>query len=254
MKKPYLSVVIPCYNEAANLQAGVLNQVEDYLKKQRYTWEVVIADDGSTDKSLKLVQAFTRSRSRFRLLKLKHGGKAAALRGGIEAAEGEIVLMTDMDQSAPLREVEKLLGWFDQSYEVVIGSRGLVRKGTSWYRKVMSVGFWLVRGVFVLREIKDTQCGFKAFRGEVIKDLFPQLEVFRHSKTAKGWTVSAFDVELLFLVKKRGYRLKEVVIDWENRDRSTTKKHNFVAESKGMALQVWQVWTNNLKGVYERQK
>ena len=146
MAEPHLSVVIPCYNEENNLKAGVLSRVEKYLKSQKYTWEVIISEDDSTDGSLRFVKKFVRGRPKFRLVENKHGGKASALKGGIKAAKGKLILMTDMDQSTPLREIEKLLPWFEKKYEVVIGSRGLVRKGAAWYRKLMSVGFGLSGG------------------------------------------------------------------------------------------------------------
>jgi len=101
-KKPLLSVVIPCYNEEANLERGVLNQVRDYLEKQSYSWEVIISDDGSADNSKNLVKKFVDKHPGFILLKNQHGGKPYAVWQGIKKARGEIVLFTDMDQSTPI--------------------------------------------------------------------------------------------------------------------------------------------------------
>lgn len=249
--KVFLSVVIPCYNEEANLKRGVLQEVAIYLKKQPYTWEVIIADDGSSDKSRDLVAAFTQKDHQFRLLKNQHGGKPFALRAGIEKAKGEIILTTDMDQSAPLDQIEKLLPWFKNGYEVVIGSRGIKREGFPWYRQLMSLVFRLLRGAFILPGIQDTQCGFKAYQGRVIKEIFPQLQLFVKAKKAKGWRVSAFDVELLFLAQKRGFKIKEVMVDWQDQDVSLTKTHNFIKESKDMATEVWRVKVNDWQGKYE---
>ena len=127
--KPYLSVVIPMYNEEKNLKKGVLFEVEDFLKRQSYSSEVIISDDESTDNSLVLAEEFVKSHSRFKLLKNKHGGKPFAIRSGVMTAGGEICLFVDMDQSTPIKEVEKLLGFYEKGFSVVIGSRGAKREG-----------------------------------------------------------------------------------------------------------------------------
>lgn len=253
MKKPYLSVVIPCYNEEANLKAGVLKEVADYLKKQSYSWEVIVSDDQSTDKSRALVAQFIKGKPGFHHLKNKHGGKAFALRAGIKKARGEIILTTDMDQSTPIKEIEKLLPWFKKSYPVVIGSRGLKRAGFSLWRQLASIVFRYLRGLLLLMEINDTQCGFKAYESGVIKALFPQLEIFKKRQSTKGWRVSAIDVELLFLAKKRGHRVKEVVVDWQDRDISSTKARKFAKESRMMASEVLRVRLSDWQGRYDKK-
>ncbi|MCD6225498.1 glycosyltransferase [bacterium] len=249
--KRKLSVVIPCYNEEENLKRGVLEEVWDYLKKQKYSWEVIISDDGSSDKSLILARQFARKHPGFRVLKNKHGGKPWAVWKGIEAAQGEIVLFTDMDQSTPIYEVAKLLPWFTKGYDVVIGSRGLAREGFPWYRRLMSTIFRFLRGIFLLREIEDTQCGFKALRRKVALEIFPKLQFFQEiDKPVKGWRVSAFDVELLFIAQKRGHRIKEVKVAWKDRDVAMGKKKNFLKESKEMAKEILRVKFNDLRGKY----
>jgi dolichyl-phosphate beta-glucosyltransferase len=252
VKKTFLTVIIPCYNEEANLKRGVLKEVADYLKKQKYSWEVLISDDGSTDQGQELVEEFIKKRPGFRLLKNKHGGKAFALRAGVKKAKGKIILTTDMDQSTPIKELEKLLPWFKKGYQVVIGSRGLKREGFSWYRQwLITPGFRILRGLFILPKVTDTQCGFKAYEAGVIKKIFPKLEVFAKSEPTKGWRVSAFDVEILFLAKKWGYRIKEVVVSWRDEDVSTTKDRDFFSESKNMATEVWRVRLNDWRGKYD---
>jgi dolichyl-phosphate beta-glucosyltransferase len=253
MKKVFLSVLIPCYNEEANLKQGVLEEVADYLKKQKFSWEVVISDDGSTDKSRSLVKAFLKGRPSFRLLENKHGGKAFALRSAIKEAGGEIILTTDMDQSTPIKELAKLLPWFEKGYQVVIGSRGLLRKGAPWHRKMMALGFRIVRGAFLLWKINDTQCGFKAYRASVIKKIFPRLGLFERVGETKGWRVSAFDVEVLFMAQKWDYKIKEVLVDWRDRDVSTTKAQNFLNESQKMASEVLRVRFSDWQGKYDHK-
>ncbi len=245
---PKLTIIIPNYNEKENLEAGALDQVAAYLSEAPFSWEVLISDDGSTDGSRDLVADFVKKHQGFRLLRNLHGGKAAAVNAGIKAAQGEIVLFTDMDQSTPLTEVEKLLPFYDQGYDVVFGSRGKARKNSPLTRKMMSFFFRHFRQLFLLRNIADSQCGFKSFRSKVAKYLFPKLSILK--QTATGWTVSAFDVELLFLTEKAGYKLKEVEVDWRDRDVSTGKSKNFFTESVDMLQQIITVKVNDLKGLY----
>lgn len=249
MTNPRLSIIIPNYNEKENIQAGALTQVVGYLDKAPYSWEVIISDDGSTDGSLDLVERFVRNDKRFRLLKNGHGGKATAINFGVKVAKGEIILFTDMDQSTPLKEVEKLLPYYDRGYDVVFGSRGKARNNFSPMRQVTSWGFRTFRQMFLLRQIIDTQCGFKSFRSEVAKQIFPRLSILREK--ASGWKVSAFDVELLFLAHKAGYKLKEIDVEWSQQDISTGKGNKLVKESIDMFKQIITVKINDLKGLYD---
>jgi len=252
-----LSIIIPCYNEENNLKRGVLKEVYDYIKDQKYPWEVLVCNDESTDNSLQLVKEFTKNHSGFRVLDLPHGGKPSAVWGGIKEAKYPIVLFTDMDQSTPLKEVAKLLPYFDQGFDVVIGSRGASREGNSFIRKLMSQAFLIGRRLFLLPNIVDTQCGFKALRTDLAKDLFPKLQFFKDKTDNKGWRVSAFDVELLFMAQKWGHKIKEVLVDWKNEDSSTTKGDNslrFKKESRQMIQEIIRVKRNDLKGFYDQKK
>ncbi len=250
-KKVYLSVVIPCYNEEANLRRGVLEEVWQFLKKQKFSWEVLVSDDGSSDKSLSLAQKFARHHPGFKVLANEHGGKPWAVWQGIRAASGEIILFTDMDQSTPLKEIKKLLPWFKRGFDIVIGSRGKTRKDAPWLRKLMAFVFLTGRRLILLRDIKDTQCGFKALRRLVAQRLFPKLQFFRRKQEGiKGWRVSAFDVELLFLAKKAGYRIKEVKVAWQDRDITQGKGKNFLRESKEMLSEILRIKWNNWLGRY----
>lgn len=249
-KKIFLSVVMPMFNETENLKRGVLEQVDRFLEKQDYSSEVIISDDGSTDRSLELVERFIKSRPPFSLIKNPHGGKPFAIKSGVEKAKGELVLFTDMDQSTPIGEVKKLLPYFDKGYTVVIGSRGMGRQDFPWYRKLMAFGFRTFRRMILLKNIVDTQCGFKAFKREVVKELFGNLQIFKEIKTVKGWRVGAFDVELLFLAQKKGYKVAEVPVAWRDRDLSLGKERKFFKESKEMLKEILRVKLNDLKEVY----
>lgn len=251
-----ISIIIPCYNEENNLKKGVLQEVYDFLITQKFTWEVLVCNDESTDNSLKLIKDFVSKHKNFKVLDLPHGGKPSAVWGGIQKAQYPLILFTDMDQSTPLKELNKLLPHFDQGYDVVIGSRGANREGNSFVRKLMARGFLLGRRMVLLHNIIDTQCGFKAMRTSLAKKIFPELQFFKDKSDKKGWRVSAFDVELLFIAQKRGAKIKEVEVDWKNEDVSTTKGDNsvrFKKESKQMLQEIIRVINNNLKGVYDQK-
>jgi len=252
-----ISIVIPCYNEENNLKRGVLTQVYDYLKKQKYDWEVLVCNDESTDNSLKLAQDISSKYKNFQVLDLPHGGKPSAVWGGIQKAKYPIVLFTDMDQSTPIEELSKLLPFFDQGYDVVIGSRGSSREGNSFIRKLMAKAFLFGRRLFLLPNIIDTQCGFKTIKTDLAKKIFPELQFFKDKSDNKGWRVSAFDVELLFMAQKWGYKIKEVEVLWKNEDSSTTKGDDairFKKESKQMLQEIIRVKYNDIKGLYDQEK
>mgnify|MGYP000203411243 CR=1 FL=1 len=247
--KLYLSIIIPCYNESENLKRGVLDEVYDFLKKQDFEWEVIISDDGSSDDSRELVRGIIKDRKNFILLENKHGGKPYAIWCGLQKAKGEFVLFTDMDQSTPIGEFLKLKPFLKEN-DIVIGSRGLSRKNYSFLRKIGSAVFLLIRKSLLLPEINDTQCGFKVFRTAIVKAIFPKLEFFKQKEKVKGWKVTSYDVELLFIAEKLGYKIKEVTVDWFNEDISKGKKRSYFKESKEMLGQILRVKINDLKGYY----
>ena len=253
---PRVSVIIPCWNEQKNLEAGVLAEVHEYLDQQDYSWEVIVVDDGSTDESKRLVLDFIREKADFALHEIIHGGKPAAVWAGIQQAKGEIVLFTDMDQSTPIEELSRLLPWYERGFDVVIGSRGIEREGTSLIRKAGSFVFASLRRLALLRDIRDTQCGFKTCRREAALAIFPRLQFFSQETAPTGWKVSAYDAELLFLLEKAGYRIKEVVVSWHNRDVSDTKSQQgelakYVSESLEMMREVVRVKRNQSRGLYD---
>jgi len=254
--RPRISVIIPCYNEEGNLKRGVLDEVHQYLAQQDYPWEVIIVNDGSTDNSRALVERFIEDEKNFHLFDIPHGGKPTAVWTGIQQAAGEIVLFTDMDQSTPIHELSKLLPWYDRDFDVVIGSRGVTREGFSIIRRIGSIVFRDLRRMFLLRDISDTQCGFKSCRRDAALDIFPHLQFFKRVDQPKGWKVSAYDVELLYLFERAGYQVKEVEVRWQNRDESDTKGQEgnltrYIKESIEMAKEVFRVKLNQLKGLYD---
>ena len=257
MESKAVSIIIPCYNEEKNLKNGVLTQVYNFLKSQEFKWEVLLCNDASTDSSLKLLKNFSSKHKNFKVLNLPHGGKPSAVWGGIQKAKYPIVLFTDMDQSTPLSESLKLLPYFDKNYDVVIGSRGVQREGNSLLRKIGGKVFLFGRRLFLLPNIIDTQCGFKAIKTDLAKKIFPQLQFFKQKNNDSGWRVSAFDVELLFMAQKWGYKIKEVVVMWKNEDQSDTKGNldaRYRKESIQMLSEIIRVKYNDLRGLYDQNK
>lgn len=216
--KTYLSVVIPAYNEEYNLRTGVLDSVYDYLLKQKYTWEILFVDDGSTDNTLGLAQEFAKKRKNFTVLAEPHRGKAGTVAAGVLKSSGEIILFTDTDQATPIDQAEKVLPKFKEGYEVVIGSRQ-GREGAPLIRKIMASGFSLLRLLVLNLPFKDTQCGFKAFSYEAAQKIFKRLEIFSPKKKSSGASVTAgFDLEVLYIARKLGYKIAEVRVDWHHKE------------------------------------
>lgn len=213
----YLSLILPCYNEVKNLQKGVLNEVYHFLKQQSFESEIIIVDDGSNDGSIDLIGKFITDKPQFHLVKNSHQGKAYTVITGMLRGRGQYILFSDFDQATPIAELNKLLPWFTKDYDVVIGSRHGERRGAPFFRRLMALGFMFLRTVVLgLRGISDTQCGFKAFKREVARNIFSRLKLYgqKHKEVRGSLVTAGFDVEFLFLAKKLGYKIKEVPVNW----------------------------------------
>lgn len=250
-EEPLLSVVIPAYNEEDNVRRGALREVADYLSQQEYAGELIVVDDGSEDGTAALVEEAARRWPFVSLLRSDHGGKAQAVTVGVLAARGRYVLFTDMDQSTPIRFVEDALRELQAGAEVVIGSRwlkGAARLGEPFVRRLMGRAFALLVRTLLLPDITDSQCGFKGFRREAARELFRAMMVFGSGRSAAGPAVTAFDVELLVLAKKRGYRVTEIPVRWRH---VHTERVSPLGESYRMFRQVVEVWLNRVRGRYD---
>lgn len=247
MKNVKLTVVIPTYNEVENLNKGVLETVNDYLKNVDYSYEVLIVDDGSKDKTIEVVKQQIKSKKNFRLLQNEHGGKAITVITGMLAAEGEIVMFTDMDQATPLHEIEKFLPKFEEGFDIVIGSRQ-GRKGAPLVRKMTAWGFSFLRKIILGLPYSDTQCGFKAFNKKSRELLIPKI---KHEwgvvHTGGGAVNAGFDVELLYLAKKYGFKIVEVGVDWNYVD---TERVQVVKDALAAIYDMFRVRWNDLNGKY----
>lgn len=250
MEKIFLSIVIPAYNEEHNFKKNVLSKITDYLKNFSNSYEVIIVDDGSTDNSPSLISKFCQTHINFRLIKNQHMGKAGTVARGVEEATGEYILFTDFDQATPISEWEKLYPYLQKGNELVIGSReiaGSKRDDEPWYRHLMGKGFNFGVNLIAVRGIHDTQCGFKAFRADIAKEIFSKLQVYKPKKISSAFT-GAFDVELLFIARKSGYKIAEVPINWSHVE---TNRVSPFKDSLHMAFDVIKIRLYHLMGKYQ---
>jgi dolichyl-phosphate beta-glucosyltransferase len=249
--QPFLSIVVPAYNEERRLP-DTLDQILAYMDRQPYRFELIVADDGSTDSTAALVEQRVARRADLRLLRLGHRGKGFAVRAGALAARGEYVLLCDADLATPIEEWEKLSRMFGAGYPVVIGSReglGARRLGEPWYRHLMGRVFNMIIRLVALRGIQDTQCGFKALRQPAAADLFRRVRIYGDdAPTVHGPAVTAYDVELLFLARRRGYRIAEVPVLWRY---GTETKVNPLRDSLRCLRDVLRVRWYVLRGRYQ---
>lgn len=227
--KPYLSIIIPAYNEADRIEAS-LQKAVDYLGQKDYEYEIIVADDGSTDDTVAIANNFDGKVKAYALP--KNTGKGAAVRMGMLKATGEIRIFTDADFSTPIYEIEKIIYSLKNNFDIVIGSRALdydmVKEHQPFYREFMGKTFNKFVQLMVIKGIKDTQCGFKGFSAAAAEDIFSRTKIDGFS----------FDVEALYLAKKAGYRIDEVPVEWYNDDRS---KVNPITDSISMLLEIMKI-------------
>ena len=248
---PFLSVVIPTWNEQTVI-LGTLETVVTYLNKQEYSSEVIVVDDGSSDDTVRVVQSFIEQYPLVRLIENDHRGKGYTVRTGMLAGKGRYVLFTDADLATPIYEVGKMIGALESGCDVAIGTRegiGAMRVNEPFYRHVMGRVFNLAVRIISGLRFQDTQCGFKGFRHEVAQDLFHRVRLYGpDAKALKGGAVTGFDVEVLYLALQAGYRIEEIPVKWRY---GTESKVNLFADSVRMFWDVVQVRRMARKGVYE---
>jgi len=217
-----LAVVVPAYNEEPRL-AKSLQRVREYLSGQLYAWEVVVVDDGSTDRTPEIARGCAEQDPRFRLISYSpNSGKGAAVRTGMMDAEADWLLLCDADLAAPIEEVEKL---FAAEKPIAIGSRPLRESNLEirqpWWREAAGRAFNYAVQALSIRGIKDTQCGFKLFSREAAKAIFPRCRFDGFS----------YDFEALMIGQKLGFEIAEVPIRWSHQEGS---KVRLVRDGLGM--------------------
>ncbi len=224
----HLSIIIPAYNEAKRI-SKTLRAVDAYLRNKNYAYEIIVSNDGSKDGTAAVVQKLTSEILHLRLLDLpKNGGKGYAVQQGILASSGNFCLFTDADNSTSIEQVEKLMPYIAEGYDIVVSSRhaegAVIAVPQPKTRIFLGTVFRLFVGTLIPTGVYDTQNGFKLFTRQAAFTIFSQQRVFR-------W---AFDVEVLAIAKKLGFKIKEVGITWENDEAS---QMNF----KGMVNSVWEL-------------
>lgn len=233
-----ISVVIPAYNEEKRIKK-TLDKTIKYLEKKKFDYELIIVNDCSKDKTAKLVESI--NNKRLRLLNNKSNkGKGYSVKRGMLSAKKKWVLFSDADLSTPIEMLDKM--WpHTKQFDVVIASRNMPDSNIGvkqpWYRQMAGKAFPLFVRAFLLRGIKDTQCGFKLFKTSIVKSILKK-------QTLDGW---AFDAELLFIAKKTGYNMKEVGVEWVNDENS---KLNLIRDSLQMGKDVLKIRLNQISGKY----
>lgn len=219
---PYLSLVIPAYNEAVRLPA-TMKRVAEFAEKYAQAMEVLIVVEKSLDGTLEIAREFASEQASFRGFRVIENrmqrGKGYAVRIGMQRARGEIIFYMDADLSVPLHEITAFLSCFDEhpTVSVLLGNRqhaaAKILRPQSWVRRSMGQVFNRILGLLAVCEFRDTQCGFKAFRKEAAEQIFAR----------QGIDGFAFDVEVLLLAKKLGYEVRDLPVEWVNSPESKVK-------------------------------
>ena len=235
----FLSVIIPAHNEEHRLP-DTLEQVFHFLAGQAFTSEVIIVENGSVDRTFEVAQEFAQKHESIRVIQSERGKGAAVKRGMLES-QGEYRFMCDADLSMPVDEITKFIPPALKGFDIAIASReakGAVRYNEPAYRHLGGRGINFIIQALILPGLNDTQCGFKCFRADVAKD------VFSH-QTLQGWS---FDIELLYLARKRGYRIEEVPIHWYHHPDT---KVNAVRDAVQMIRDIFHIRANARRGLYK---
>ena len=242
-KSTYLSVVIPAYNEASRLP-GTLREVGDYLAGQPYDSEVLVVDDGSADGTADAVRDCSTA-CPVQMIQHQDGanhGKGAAVRLGMMQARGAFRLTMDADNSTALHQIIGLWPWFDQGYDIAIGSRrapgARIEIHQTWIKEwAGQLGNFAIRAL-VVPGIADTQAGFKMFTGRAAQAIFPR-------QTVDRW---GFDIEILAIARQLGYLIREVPIVWNNTPGSKVRMGSYF----NVLADVWRIRRNVKSGIYLR--
>jgi len=224
MPNVYLSVIVPAYNEERRL-SKTLEEIDKYLLRQTYEYEILVVNDGSKDRTVEVAKSLI---PKIKNLKVtgyeKNQGKGYAVRFGMLEAKGDFRLFTDADNSTSIDQIEKMWSWSEKDFDIVIGSRdvkgAILDPPQPWLRKIiLGEGFKYVRKIILdLWELEDTQCGFKCFTKKAVEAIFPRCKINRF----------AFDPEILIIAKKLGYKIKEIPVYWRNDPESKVKFKSMV--------------------------
>ena len=236
----FLSIIIPAHNEESRLPS-TLEQVFHFLEGQSFTSEVVVVENGSSDRTYEIAQEFAKHNRNLRVIQNDWRGKGLAIQRGVEEAKGGYIFLCDADLSMPVDEISKFIPPQLQNVDIAIASReapGAVRYHEPYYRHFTGRVFNTLIRLLVLPTLQDTQCGFKCIRADVARDIF-------RYQTLTGW---AFDVELLYIARHHGYQVVEIPIDWYfNAD----SKISIFRDSLRMFLDLLLIRRNARRGLYD---
>ena len=241
MDSPFLSIIIPAYNEENRLP-DTLAQVSDFIQTQPFETEVLVVENGSRDRTLQIAREYADTHARFQVIHETERGKGRAVKRGMLEAGGKFRFMCDADLSMPVGEIQRFLPPQLVEYDIAIASReapGSVRYHEPAYRHLGGRLINLMIRLLALPDLQDTQCGFKCLRDEVAKDLFGSLSL-------TGWS---FDIEMLYLARLKGYRIVEVPIPWYF---NTDSKVNPLKDSAKMAVDILKMRWNARRGDYRK--
>jgi dolichyl-phosphate beta-glucosyltransferase len=237
----YLSVIIPAYNEEKRI-SNTLLAIDHYLSQQDYSCEIIVVNDGSKDKTAQIVRNFTNLIKNLKLIdNQENHGKGWVTRQGMLEAKGKYRIYVDADNAISLDQIESFWPYLKQSYQVIIGSievKGAkIEEGAAWYRRML--GKWskyLIR-LLTIWEIHDTQRAFKLFPAKVAENIFSR-------QTIERW---GFDIEILVIAKKMGYKIKELPVTWINPGESKVTLKSYWRTLKELLKIKW----NLIRGKYD---
>jgi len=235
----FLSIIIPAYNEEKRLPE-TLELVLSFCNAKDYSSEILVVENGSTDRTLQIAQEFAEKYSKISVYHESDRGKGRSVQRGMLEASGEYRFMCDADLSMPIEELKHFLPPELGHFDIAIASRevpGAVRYEEPFYRHIGGRAINTIIRTFALPDLQDTQCGFKCFRGEVAEDLFGKL-------TMTGWS---FDIELLYIARLRDYRVVEIPISWYFKPES---KVNVLRDAIKMLRDIYIIRRNASRGLY----
>jgi len=238
---PWLSVIIPAYNEERRLPA-TLEKLQAYLARQSFSHDIWVVDNGSTDRTAELVRDFARGYPSLQLAQTARRGKGVAVRMGMLSAKGKYRFLCDADLSMPVEEFDRFYPPQLEDTDIAIGSReaqGAQRFDEPGYRHLTGRIFSLAVRLLVMRGFEDTQCGFKCFRDSAAEELFSR-------QRFDGWS---FDVEVLYLARRRGFRIREVPVPWQYQSDSRIR---LVNDSLVMFADLIRIRWFDLRGIYAK--
>lgn len=239
MPDTFLSIIIPAYNEEKRLPK-TLQQLFDFLKKQSYTFEVLVVENGSQDQTYNIAQRSTEKYPQLQVLRVEQAGKGRAVQRGMLEARGDYRFMCDADFSMPVEQINRFLPPSLEDFDIAIASReapGAVRYNEPQYRHIVGRIFNTLIRLLAVPELHDTQCGFKCFRAHAAEELFSR-------QTVMGWS---FDVEILFVAGLLGFQIEELPIPWYHNPES---KISVLTDSFQMALDIFSIRLKSMRGAY----